>query len=224
VRAARGATITFWNVDDYRNPDAIVEGIELVRSGTALIRFPWLNIVERRTSHRESRRLVETKDPRHDLDLDPRVDFCVGPFFMFARPLFDEYGPFDEQFHIVGDFDWQLRVVPHVGLEWATRLGGIFFVDGFNLSSTGNQRLLVEQNVLYRRFALDRPQWPLEPDAEELARSYRIDQPPTDRVTYDWSYDRQWRRRKSLSRVYHACRRFVGKPIRALQRRQGAAS
>lgn len=214
VRASSGSAITFWNADDYRNPEAIVESVELIRQGKALVRLPWLNVVQRKHPGGGENRIVEIKDPDHDNALNPQSDFCLGPFFVFSRHLFEEFGPFDEQFHIVGDYDWQLRVVPHTGLPWGKRLGGVFFVDGTNLSSTGSQRLLAEQNLLRKRYELDRPPWPLDHRAEGLFQTYRVAPSQGGVTTSDWSYDRQWRRQRALSRIYHRCRRFVGTPIR----------
>lgn len=218
VRASAGNAITFWNVDDYRNPTAIVEGNEMIRRGVPVVRFPWLVVVERRLSRHETNRVIDIRDPESDGALDPQADFCLGPFFMFARPLFEAYGPFDEQFHIVGDFDWQLRVVPYAGLSWGQCWGGAFFADGTNLSSTGNQRLLVEQNVLFERYGIGREPWPLDPRAEKLSLSYRASESAKESVTSDWSYDRQWRRQRKWNRAYRRCRRFVGSPLRLAKR------
>jgi hypothetical protein len=218
VRASSGSVVTFWNVDDCRDPLAIVEGIELVRGGDSVVRLPYMVIIERSVSPRETKRVAEIRDAENDDALDPEVDFCLGPFFIFARRVFDDLGPFDEQFHIVGDFDWQLRVVPHAGLVWGQRLGGAFYADDTSLSNSGSQRLLVEHNVLTRRYEMDRPLLPLDHRGEGLLSAYRVSQMAADGCTDDWSYDRQWHRRKTWSRIYRRCRRIVGTPIRLARR------
>jgi hypothetical protein len=218
VRASSGSVVTFWNVDDCRDPIAIVEGIELARGGNSVVRFPYMVIIERKVSPRETKRAAEIRDAERDDALDPEVDFCLGPFFMFARRVFDDLGPFDEQFHIVGDFDWQLRVVPHTGLVWGQRLGGAFFADDTTLSNSGSQRLLAEHNVLIRRYEIDRPLLQLDHRGERLLSAYRIPQAATDGCTNDWSYDQRWLRHKELSRIYRRCRHFVGTPVRLARR------
>ena len=218
VRASTGSIMTFWNVDDCRDPTAIVEGIELVHSGASVVRLPYMVVIERRVSRHETKRAMEIRGPESDGALDPQADFCLGPFFMFSRQLFDDFGPFDEQFHIVGDFDWQLRVVPHTGLSWGQRLGGVFFAHDTSLSNSGSQRLLVEHNVLTSRHGIDRPLLPVDDRAERLSRAYRVSQVVDDGCTDDWSYDRQWRRHRAWSRIYMRCRRFVGTPLRLVRR------
>lgn len=223
VRASSGSVITFWNVDDCRDPSAIVEGIELVRGGDPVVRLPYMVIIERRLSRHETKRVIEIGDREQEGGLNPKVDFCLGPFFMFDRHVFDDFGPFDEQFHIVGDFDWQLRVVPHTGLSWGQRLGGAFFADNTTLSNSGSQRLLVEHNVLTCRYGIDRPLLPLDHRAERLPSAYRVSQLVEGGCTYDWSYEREWRRHRTWSRIYRPCRRFAGVPVRLARRLKRAS-
>ena len=218
VRACAGAVVTFWNVGDCRNPDAIVEGIELVRDGNSVLRLPYVVVIERRVSRHETRRDIEIRDREREDALNPETDFCLGPFFMFAKHAFDDLGSFDEQFHIVGDFDWQLRVVPNTGMAWVQRLGGAFFVDETSLSNSGSQRLLVEHNVLTGRYQIDRPLLPLDQRGERLLSAYRVSPAVADGCTDDWSYDRHWRRHKTWNRIYRRCRRIVGAPVRLVRR------
>jgi hypothetical protein len=222
VDASSGSAIAFWNVDDYRNPAALTEGIELVRKGCELVSFPYLFIAERRLGRSRTKRTVVLEDREKLMRMDPGLDFCLGPFFMFDRRLFDEIGPFDEQFHIVGDYDWQLRAVRHTSLEWGEPLGGVFFADGTNLCDTGSPRQLAEQNILIERHGLDRAEWPLDDRAAELFAGYRIPLELAGGHAPDWSYDRYWRRRRSAERIYRRSRRLASAPIRlARSWRQG---
>jgi len=214
VRASSGSAITFWSVDDWRNPAAMVEGIDLIRQGGDVVRFPWIQAVERRPSRGTVKRMVAIKDADGGNLTDCQSAFCLGPFFMFSRAIFDKLGPFDEQFHIVGDFDWQLRVTSSSTLVQGKRLAGVFFADGANLSGTGSQRALVEHNFLTKRYGLERPVWPLDERARKLSLSYRVDESVVRGTTADWSYDRQWLRYRTWNRVYHRCRRLAGGPVR----------
>ena len=216
LRASRGAVVGFWNVDDYRNPAAIVEGIELVRRGHAVVRFPWVFVREGRPGRLGDDRVVLFNDREQQAALKPDLDFCLGPFFMFDRRLFDEYGPFDEQFHVVGDYDWQLRVVPHTGLDWGEQTAGVFVTDGTNLCGNGSARPLLEENVLMARYGLERDPWPLDERAGKLVADYRVEPSADGGSTDDWSYERQWRRRQLSSRLRAQCRRLAGAPFRRL--------
>jgi len=215
LRASTGTAISFWNADDYRNPAALVEGIKLVRQGHAIVRFPWVYATERKSPSRmKTKRDVDFKDHEGQAGLDPQVDFCLGPFFIFNRRLFENYGPFDEQFHIAGDWEWQLRVVQHVGLTWGESIAGVSFADGTNLSGSGNPRMFVEQNVILKRYSLERPNCPLDDRAKDLFASYSVDVSTKRVATHDWAYDRRWLRLRPFRRTYRRCRRIVGTPIR----------
>jgi glycosyltransferase involved in cell wall biosynthesis len=203
-----GAAIAFWNADDYRNPTALVEGIELVRQGHALVRFPWVCATERISRSRmKAERIIDFQDQEGQAERDPQVDFCLGPFFVFDRRLAEE--PFDEQFHIAGDWEWQLRVVRHVELTWGESLAGISFADGTNLSGSGNPRMLVEQNVIFKRYSIDRRAGPLNSRAKSLATSYNADVVAQKASTHNWAYDRRWVRFQPLRRMYYRCGHIV---------------
>jgi hypothetical protein len=219
VRAASGAAIGFWNVDDYRNPSAIAEGIEMIRSGCSIIRFPWVHVSTTDSPLRRDRdRTVVFCDQQDQSRLDPEVDFCLGPFFMFRRELFEQYGPFDEQFQIVGDYDWQLRVVPTAGLEWGQELAGVFYTDGTNLCGSGSPRQLAEQNILFKRHGLDREFWTLDSRTTELFSRYRVAAFSDSEVVPDWGYESRWRRREVPRRILRGCREMAAKPVRLARR------
>jgi hypothetical protein len=96
----------------------------------------------------------------------------VGPFFVFARRLYDRIGPFDEQFRIVGDFEWCVRAAKVTDFHFARSIGGAFIHDGTGLSARGNPRHPAENNIVYLRHgALDKIQ-PVDP---ALMRQYRIE-------------------------------------------------
>lgn len=217
LRVALGSAVCFWNVDDYRNPGAVVEGIELIRQGHAVVRFPWLYLEELERARSGVKRHIAFYDRGEQSGLDPQVHFCLGPFFMFHRGLFEQFGPFDEQFHVAGDYDWQLRVVPHTGLQWGKELAGVCVQDGKTLSGTGSPRELLEANVVYERHGLDRPSWPLDDRAQELFATYRIMMSTHSEATRSWSFDRRWRRRRAVSRIYHRCRQVAAAPVRLLR-------
>jgi hypothetical protein len=214
LRASSGSAVGFWNVDDYRNPAAIAEGIELVRQGHLVVRFPWIYVREGSPARSRDERIVLVNDREAQAGLDPELDFCLGPFFMFDRRLFGEYGPFDEQFHVVGDYDWQLRVVPHTGLDWAEQPAGVFATDGTNLCGNGSARPLLEENILIERYGLSRAPWPLDDRARELIADYNIPPSMHGGSTTDWTYERQWRRRQISRRLRDRCRRLAGVPLR----------
>jgi hypothetical protein len=172
VRAAAAECIGFWNVDDIRNADALREAREAMRAGAELVYFPFFEITRtKRWGFFNDFAISFVTVPSFN-----RADFTrgmmVGPFFIFARKLYDRIGPFDEQFHIVGDFEWCVRAAKVTDFHFARALGGAFIHDGTGLSARGNPRHPAENNIVYLRHgALDK----IQPADPALMREYRVE-------------------------------------------------
>ena len=172
VRASAAECIGFWNVDEIRNADALSEAREAMRAGAELVYFPFFEITR-------TKRWGFFNDFAINFLTVPsfnRADFTrgmmVGPFFIFARRLYDRIGPFDEQFRIVGDFEWCVRAAKVTDFHFARALGGAFIHDGTGLSARGNPRHPAENNIVYLRHgALDK----LQPAHPALMRQYRVE-------------------------------------------------
>ncbi len=148
IAASSGLGVAIWNVDDARTADALVEGYRLINSGTALVDFPYVQV----TRHKwlglfdtERRHLFPA--PYDPARITPRAG--VSPFFMVARSLYEQAGPFNERFRISGDFEWSKRPeTRRAPFAHGTSIGGCFFVHGTNLSGTRNPHEWVEHNLV----------------------------------------------------------------------------
>lgn len=157
VNLAKGESLGFWNVDDVRYPEAVIEGEELIKNGVELVYFPF--IVKRfislgRLSFSIFSRKMDSQIP--EFNQASKAEFSrsmlCGPFFMFTKALYEKVGPFDEQFKIAGDFDWCARATKISDkFVKAKHLGGEFRVDGAGLSAGGTQRQMAENNIIYMR-------------------------------------------------------------------------
>ena len=157
VELAKGRAIGFWNVDDTRYPQAITEAYQLLQAGAELVYFPfkidrYIKFLGRYfLIHKQ---LINSAIP--EFNTTTRKEFqrsmVCGPFFMFSKELYVKVGPFDEQFKIAGDFDWCIRAAK-VSDKFvkAKSLAGEFRVDGGGLSAGSNERLVEENNTVYRR-------------------------------------------------------------------------
>jgi len=152
IELSKGDIIAFWNVDDIRNADAVIDGARLIDNGADLVNFPflikwYLNIFNLFLS-------VKSKfitPPEYERAEFMRSMHC-GPFFMFKKSLYFLVGPFDEQFRIVGDFDWCVRAAEATDkFALSKKSAGIFRVDGGGLSAGGKPLHAIENNVVYRR-------------------------------------------------------------------------
>jgi glycosyltransferase involved in cell wall biosynthesis len=156
VGLANGDTIGFWNVDDIRRVEAIIDGIDLISKGAELVYYPftikwyltvlyWPILVKRRTILPPSYEKREFTCSMH-----------CGPFFIFKKSLYEEIGPFDEQFKIVGDFDWCIRAAKKTNaFALSKESAGIFRVDGNGLSSGGKPVHVAENNIVYIRHGIN---------------------------------------------------------------------
>lgn len=157
VSLAKGDILGLWNVDDIRFPESLVEAQTLFSQGAELVHFPflikrYLNIGSFSIplpSQRIDREIPEYSQTTKHQFVEGMV---CGPFFLFTKSLYNQVGPFDEQFKISGDFDWCTRAANKTDKFFkAKSLGGIFRVDGGGLSSGVNPTRTAENNIVYMR-------------------------------------------------------------------------
>lgn len=168
VKMAKGEAVGFWNVDDFRYPEAVEEAAKRFQQGADLVYFPFL-IVWYYNIKKWSFPVKFRFD--HSIKFDKREftrSMCCGPFFMFTKDLFNKVGPFDEQFKIVGDFDWCVRAAKISDkFILAKNSAGIFRVDGNGLSSGGKPIHVAENNIVLRRHNVPDKIMPVDSKLEE---------------------------------------------------------
>jgi len=164
VRESSAPALGFWNVDDVRTAEGIIEGQQLIEQGCLYIYFPY-DIVRTEKIGKliRFRRRIHYEAMPYD-----RTRFTQAmrgmSFFMFARELYERIGPFDEHFQIAGDMDWSVRAAHEIDFCAATHAGGTFFLHGENLSSIDNPRLQVEDNIVHMRWEAWENVRPAKPD------------------------------------------------------------
>jgi hypothetical protein len=139
VRMARGNACTFWNVDDVRTVAGIVEAEKRITQGTDLVYFPF--IYKRYVWIGPFKILAKRKvftPPIFERERFIR-EMHNGPFFAFAKSLFEKIGPFDETFKIAGDFDWSSRAAQVTTFTRSLLIAGTFTNDGRTLSGSKSE-------------------------------------------------------------------------------------
>lgn len=179
VALAEGEKVAFWNVDDLRNSEAIFEGVRVLTDEHQLVMFPHVLTQCRRPGVVRATAAALFMDSEMLRRIDPRRDFVIGPFFVCAKSLVVATEGFDEQFRIVGDYDWQIRAAGVTAFLLGTSIGGLFQADGRNLSSAGSAHHWVEQNIVYRRHGMLERLWDLTPEQQQLQRRYHVEFGPT---------------------------------------------
>ena len=151
VRAAQGAVVGFWNVDDVRYPKAVADGLSLIEQGNDLVYFPFRY---KRYVHilgfdmLAKNKIIQV--PEFDRAEFMRSMIC-GPFFIFKKEFFEKVSPFDEQFKIAGDFDWCVRAAKIGTFARSKEVAGLFTNNGTSLSGSKSNRHEIENNIIYKK-------------------------------------------------------------------------
>lgn len=142
---------TSWNVDDDRNPEAIIDGFNLIKNGTDIVYFPF--IYKRYISILNCELLVKNKifnPPQFKKEIFEKEMHC-GPFFMFTKDIYEKTGDFDSSFKISGDFDWCVRATNYAIFAKSELIAGTFekregtLSGGKNiLQESENQRIITK--------------------------------------------------------------------------------
>ena len=174
IEMARGDIIGFWNVDDIRYPEAMIDGLRLIKDGADVVYFPfiikwYLNLfgLDLLVKKREIKPLL------FDRDKFTSGMHC-GPFMLIRKDFYRQVGPFDEQFKVVGDFDWCVRAAKISDkFVLSEKNGGVFRVDGGGLSAGGRKRHVLENNIVFARHKLPNQ---LNNFTEEEISKFKINQ------------------------------------------------
>ena len=150
VREAQFPTCTFWNVDDIRFPEAVVDGLSLVANGEEFVYFPFR--YKRYIKVLGLKILVKStiiNPPSFDRNIFIK-GMHSGPFFMFTKTLYEKVGAFNESFKIAGDFDWCVRAAKITNFAFSKEIAGIFINEGTSLSGSKSTLQQEENNRIIK--------------------------------------------------------------------------
>jgi hypothetical protein len=146
IDAAQGDILGVWNVDDIRTAEGLIDGYRRLQDDTTLQLVDLAFIIETRSDGQ-----VIKQEPR-PVQFDPhRTDpkSVATPFFLFRRVLYEQAGSFNENFCIVGDYEWCKReTVRQTIYEHSDVISGKFVIHGENLSNGNNPLEWVEINTV----------------------------------------------------------------------------
>lgn len=150
VEMATGAAIGFWNVDDVRTAEGLIEGHRRIREGQDAVVFSWIILEPRSwlglfTMHHQEQRTAR----QIDRDTSPK-DMEIQPFFMFARQIVDGIGLFDHRFTSGGDYDWFVRASRKYTFSPCDKIAGYFHYHGKGLSHNAPIQFAEDNVVLVK--------------------------------------------------------------------------
>lgn len=136
--------VTFWNVDDTRSSEAIIDGIRKLGAGANLVYFPF--IYKRYLNILNLNILVKKYkiDPPEFTKEEFTKKMHCGPHFIFNKKLISEIDTFDETFKIVGDFEWCSRAAKQFEFSKSNVISGEFKSYGSGLSTKSKNANLKE--------------------------------------------------------------------------------
>ena len=153
IRLAKGEYICIWNVDDIRLPSSIRLQAETLDT------HPEAALTYGNMGYMYSYGILSN-------DIDIAKDFQknrwhffrshqIGCFPMWRKSIHKKIGYFDEQFKLIADFDFQIRVARSCNLVKTDALIGYYLeYVPTKLSYSPHSKQRREQNVLYLRYGI----------------------------------------------------------------------
>lgn len=126
VAVANSDVCTSWNVDDSRNPQSILDGLNKIENGAEMVYFPF--VYKRYINFFGIDVLIKKRlitPPAFEREKFIK-EMHSGPFYMFTKALYKKVGPYDESFRIAGDFDWCVRAAKVTDLVKSDVVAGVF--------------------------------------------------------------------------------------------------
>lgn len=148
---AKGEFVAIWNVDDIRTPDSLTLQKNALLTGKAAMCYGDFYGTSNYGPYKE--RLYEYKDYSH-FRKEALSIHIIGCFPMWRKEIHKDVGYFDEQFRLVSDYEFQIRVAMKYDLvKSASVLGYYLEYQGHKLSS--NKKLQDrERTVVELRYKL----------------------------------------------------------------------
>ncbi|MEO5998468.1 MAG: glycosyltransferase [Chitinophagaceae bacterium] len=150
IKMAKGKYITTWNVDDVRLPHSLSNQADaLDANANAVLSYGDFKIVDRYGST-EGKSVSEP-----EFDSKNRTFYRqhhIGCFPMWRKVIHDEVGYFDEQFRLVADLDFQIRVAKKYDMVKVSQQLG-YYLEGTSANLSSNFSIQdEEQTVLHMRY------------------------------------------------------------------------
>lgn len=150
IKMATGKYITNWNVDDVRLPDSLINQADALDQHSDVALSYGDFIVVNEYGKKEGK---VTNEPAYD---PKRTSFLrqhhIGCFPMWRRDIHENIGYFDEQFRLVADLDFQIRIAQQYPLiKINDQLG--YYLEGTSSNLSSNYPLQrMEHTVLQVRY------------------------------------------------------------------------
>lgn len=152
ILLAKGQYICNWNVDDIRFPNSLsLQASTLDQNPDMLLTYCDFYYMFQYGNISNEKVISE------DFSLNMYSFFNthqIGCFPMWRKDLHEKLGYFDEQFFLVADFDFQIRIARTGKIKKTDGILGAYLEDVPEKLSSNLKRQIVERNMLYLRYAI----------------------------------------------------------------------
>ncbi|WP_207495275.1 glycosyltransferase family 2 protein [Aridibaculum aurantiacum] len=150
ISAADGKYITIWNIDDVRLPDSLkLQSIALDQNPSSFLTYGNFKIVNN-YGQLEGFDVIVPEYNKSNSSFRRRHH--GGSFIMWRKDLHEKIGYFDEQFKLIADFDFQIRVCHAYPIVKTNHFLG-YFLAGTSTNLSSNYLLQdIEHTALHLRY------------------------------------------------------------------------
>jgi len=151
IARARGEWICWLNVDDLLRPGLFAVAAGADDADVVYGDFEWIDETGHQLRH------FAPGQPFSAERLLSDGCFVFSGAMLLRRLLFDRFGPIDESLHLAMDYDFFLRIAPHVRARYAPQTLGAFRVHGDSKTSGMSWGVFRETGRVRRRHGGYRP-------------------------------------------------------------------
>jgi GT2 family glycosyltransferase len=151
IERAAGKYIAIWNVDDIRTPGSIRAQKEALDNSEAVMCYGdfygtavYGEYTDKLYEYPEYRFGIQEAFKRH----------IIGCFPMWRKDLHQQVGYLDEQFKLVSDYEWQLRVIRRFPLVKADGVLGFYLEDAGHKLSSNRKVQTAERTAVELRYKM----------------------------------------------------------------------
>lgn len=152
VNNSGGKYIAIWNVDDIRMPDSLrIQAQALDENPNAKICYGDIHGMEKYG-------VLEGKLFYHPVYPEKKNNFLrshfIGCFPMWKREIHNKVGYFDEQYRLVGDYEFQIRAARNFEFVKANKVLGYYSINGKNQLSSNFRLQNAERTSVEIRYGV----------------------------------------------------------------------
>lgn len=152
IKSSEGKYIAIWNVDDIRMPDSLrIQAQALDENVNAKICYGDMYGMEKYG-------VLEGKLFYHPVYPEKKNDFLrshyIGCFPMWKREIHNKVGYFDEQYRLVGDYEFQIRAARNFELVKTNKILGYYLINEKNKLSSNFRLQNAERTSVEIRYGV----------------------------------------------------------------------